>query len=143
MEKMNWKAVLISAVLLLIIPIIVQLIIGFGYSFAVGFQTRGDMDEVQRLSQAFSASIPFLVLTWLVMGGVAFWRGRKMLTAVPGAAVVNILAAGVIAMLLSSAMNLGSRGSEALLLVVVAWVVVLAGGFLGASAGGEQTASQA
>jgi hypothetical protein len=99
-QGINWKAVLLSSILLIIISTILNTLIGIAYGLYVGFQTRGDQDAITQQVGQFSRSAPFLLISAIVLGALIFWRGRGFIRAAisqPLASLIIVIAITVIA----------------------------------------------
>jgi hypothetical protein len=77
-SRLNWKAILWSALLLFGITFVANLTIGFAYGLMIGFQTRGDVAVINAKMQTFTSSPVFLGSLVLVLCLAAFWRGRVL-----------------------------------------------------------------
>lgn len=139
MNNINWKSVLIAALFIFAIPLLVNIILGMAYSVIIGFQSRNDMAIIEAASLQFSQSFLMRTAIWLGIAGAAFWRSRKMTTAVDNDVLIHCLLAAVVGMLLFSGSALGTQGSAGILLVVVGWVMALGGAYLGHSSDNTNT----
>lgn len=136
-SKIEWKTVVPAGLIIWFLALLANIIIGFGYSFFVGFQSRGDMEAVQAASLAFTTSILFKIIMWLILGLLTFWRARKVATAVAEAPILNVLTAGIIAMLISSIISALTPGFD-LVLWLGSWLVVLGAAYVGAAMNAKQ-----
>lgn len=134
-SRLNWKAILWSALLLFGIPFVANLIIGFAYGLMIGFQTRGDVSVIDAQMQTFTSSPFFLGLLVLVVCLTAFWRGRVLARKVgTQQAVSHVLLAVGLGMAMRTLLTLGLSSDRLGMLtawLVGEWVLALASGFLG------------
>lgn len=134
-SRLNWKAILWSALLLFGIPFVANLIIGFAYGLMIGFQTRGDVSVIDAQMQTFTSSPFFLSLLVLVVCLTAFWRGRVLARKVgTQQAVSHVLLAVGLGMAMRTLLTLGLSSERLGMLtawLVGEWVLALASGFLG------------
>ncbi|MCZ7667545.1 MAG: hypothetical protein M5U34_10195 [Chloroflexi bacterium] len=92
---------------------------------------------MQAASLAFTTSILFKIIMWLILGLLAFWRGRKVATVVAQAPILNALTAGIIAMLVTTLITAITPGFD-VVLWLVSWLVVLGAAYTGATMNAKQ-----
>ncbi len=91
LNKLNLKAVVISAVTLSVVPYLIVMLMQFVPSLYVGIQTRGNGDAVNAAAMAFWGSWFARITFWAAFGGLGFLRGKAMLKEAPGASLLNAL----------------------------------------------------
>jgi hypothetical protein len=134
-SRLNWKAIVWSALLIFSIPFVANLIIGFAYGLMVGFQTRGDVSVIDAKMQTFTSSPLFLGLLVLLVCLTAFWRGRVLARQVGShQAVSHVLMAVGLGMLMRTLLAIGLSSERLGILATwlgVEWLLAFASGFLG------------
>lgn len=134
-SRLNWKAILWSAFLLVGIPFVANLIIGFAYGLMIGLQTRGDVPVINAKMQTFTSSPVFLGFMVFVVCLTAFWRGRVLARRVGvQQAVSHVLIAVGLGMSMRTLLTFGLSSDRLGLLtawLVGEWVLALVSGFLG------------
>jgi len=105
-QGINWKAVILSGIILIVLSTILNTLIGMAYGFYVGFQTRGDQDAITQQVGQFSRSAPFLFISALVLGALIFWRGRSFVRAAVSQPLLSLII--VIAITVSAGVAIGS-----------------------------------
>ncbi len=135
--RYNWKDIIISAILIFILPLVINLAITFSYGMIVGFQSRGDAAVIEETVGAFASSIPFLVLMLLVTGGIVFWRGRLLRDKV-SAPLHNALIMAVIAKVIHSIVIVTQSTDLGFTLpwLVADWIISLVAAYFSATVGG-------
>jgi len=137
-HSFSWKAFIVSAVLIFLLPVVANSSVTVPYSIYVGIQTRGDMDVIQERTLALTKSPILLTFFVIFIGLVAFWRGRVMARELGRRARLHIILAVIVALVLRTVLGIIQSaplvGFDFLLPWLVAeWVISLVGGYLGAS----------
>lgn len=133
-QRFNVMAMIRSALAILLIPIVLTVVVTFGYGLYIGFQSRGDQDLISQTVLALTTSVGFLIYANLVLALVAFWRGRVLKRQVGDTALMHIIAAVVLALLARLVFDL--IGNSLLIVpTLIAWVVGLVAGGSGAMTG--------
>lgn len=95
MQNLKWSEIVVSALLIFFIALLLTFVVSGGYSFVVGFQTRGDMEMMTERVIAFTSSFGFRAAMIVLPGVLALWRSQKIVANAPDAPVLNALAVGV------------------------------------------------
>lgn len=135
-SRLNWMAILWSALLLFGITFVANLTIGFAYGLMIGFQTRGDVAVINAKMQTFTSSPVFLGSLVLVLCLAAFWRGRVLARNVGSQqAVAHALIAVGLGMIMRTLLTFGLSSDRLSILtawLVAEWALAFVFGFLGA-----------
>jgi hypothetical protein len=139
-REFKWTAILWSGILILIIPLLVNILITSGYSIVIGFQTRGDMETINERVLTLAGSAAYLVFFVVLIGVIAFWRGRVISKKVSGQAVLHIVIATILGMLLRTILAIALATVDIGIILpwlIAEWFVALGGGYLGARLGSK------
>lgn len=82
-QELNWRAIIISVVIILALSTVINVVATMAYGFYVGFQTRGDSAVIATQLASFIRSIPYVLLIASLNGLLIFWRGRVLLHTLP------------------------------------------------------------
>jgi len=143
-REFKWMAILWSGILILIIPLLVNLLITSGYSMVVGFQTRGDMETINERVLTLAGSVVYLAFFVVLIGVIAFWRGRVISKKVSGQAVLHIVIATILGMLLRTILAIALATVDIGVIIpwlIAEWFVALLGGYFGVRLEAKKTGS--
>lgn len=126
MEKINWRVAIINGLIIWFISFVTSFVVGFGYSFIVGFQTRGDSEAIAAAGAAIGSSILFQAVVWVAYAAAAYWRGGKIAESVESAddGVPTALVAGAVTLVLPIILEILSPGNAIFYLFITAIIVL-------------------
>ncbi len=96
----NWKAILISAGLIFVLPALYSTLVLSGYGFYIGFQTRGDSELIEAGIQTLNSSLIFQISLYGLMAAVALWQSQVLAKKVGDRAMTHTVIAIAIAVMI-------------------------------------------
>ena len=129
-REFQWKSVIWSAILIFVIPFIVQLLIPTVYATYTGFQTRGDQDAINQAVQTITRTSWLPIVICAAYALTALWRGAALAKKVEYRPDLHALAAGGLASIPVIILSLGD-----LVFALILVVLIVGGAYLGALLG--------
>ncbi len=126
----QWKSIIWSAILILILPVIAQFVATAIYPTYIGFQERGDTEAITDAINIVSQSPLMAVFGIAVFGLAALWRGMVLAAKAEDRPILHSLLAGGLGAVLTVAVVV-AMGQNNIVSILTLVIVIMAGAYLG------------